>query len=256
MVTRGLAATVGRSGKTPTQEGSAPLRRLVGLLRPYRGRLAAALVLLVLTSGLGLLFPLVIRGLFNTILVQRDGRLLNTVAGALVLVFVLQAALGAVKDYLVTSVGERLSVDLRTALFRHLQRLPLSFYDARRTGELMSRVTNDVTLLQSSPTGNILPVVSQAVTLVGSVAIVIAINWRLTLVILAVAPPAGLIVSILGRRIRRSTRGVQEGLGEAGIVLEEALSAPRVVKAFAREDYEQGRFALRMGETLRQAFLS
>jgi subfamily B ATP-binding cassette protein MsbA len=209
--------------------------------------------LLVITNGLALLFPLVIRTLLNTILVQRNERLLNLVVVVLLAVFILQALLEAVQTYLITSFGERLSFDLRTNLFRHLQRLPLSFFDHRRTGELMSRVTNDVTVVQTSLTNNVLPIVSQVVMLVGSVVIAVLINWRITVVILIVGPLAGIISSRLGQRIRSTTRGVQEGLGEAGIVLEETLSAQRVVKAFAREEYEDQRFNTRMSQSLRQA---
>ena len=230
-----------------------PLRRVLSLLRPYRWLLVVAAFLLALTNGLALLFPLVIRTLLNTILVQRNERLLNLVVVVLLAVFILQALLEAVQSYLITSFGERLSFDLRTKLFKHLQRLPLSFFDHRRTGELMSRVTNDVTVVQTSLTNNVLPIVSQVVMLVGSVVIAVLINWRITVVILIVGPLAGIISSRLGQRIRSTTRGVQEGLGEAGIVLEETLSAQRVVKAFAREEYEDQRFNTRMSQSLRQA---
>jgi len=226
---------------------------VLALLRPYRVRLVAAALFLVLTNGLGLIFPLIIRTLLNTILLQHNEQLLNEVVGVLFGVFVLQALLGAGEGYLITSLGERLSFDLRTMLFRHLQRLPMSFFDQRRTGELMSRVTNDVTLLQGSLTSNVLPILSQVVNLIGSIAIAFLINWRITLVILLVGPLSGIISSRLGKRIRRTTRGVQEGLGEAGIVLEEALSAQRVVKAFAREEYEDERFTTRMRKSLREA---
>ncbi len=230
-----------------------PLRRVLSLLRPYRWLLVVAAFLLALTNGLALLFPLVIRTLLNTILVQRNERLLNLVVVVLLAVFILQALLEAVQSYLITSFGERLSFDLRTKLFKHLQRLPLSFFDHRRTGELMSRVTNDVTVVQTSLTNNVLPIVSQVVMLVGSVVIAVLINWRITVVILIVGPLAGIISSRLGQRIRSTTRGVQEGLGEAGIVLEETLSAQRVVKAFAREEYEDQRFNTRMSQSLQQA---
>ena len=230
-----------------------PLRRVLSLLRPYRWLLVVAAFLLAITNGLALLFPLVIRTLLNTILVQRNERLLNLVVVVLLAVFILQALLEAVQSYLITSFGERLSFDLRTKLFKHLQRLPLSFFDHRRTGELMSRVTNDVTVVQTSLTNNVLPIVSQVVMLVGSVVIAVLINWRITVVILIVGPLAGIISSRLGQRIRSTTRGVQEGLGEAGIVLEETLSAQRVVKAFAREEYEDQRFNTRMSQSLRQA---
>ncbi len=252
--------------ETETAEGAAPaparrqrntrripLRRITGLLRPYAGRLVVAALLLVLSSGLGLVFPLVIRSLLNSILGQQNTQLLNGVVVFLFAVFLAQALVGAVEGYLVTALGERLSFDLRTLLFRHLQRLPLSFFDHRRTGELMSRVTNDVTLMQSSLTGNILPIASQVVAVAGAIAITAAINWHFTLLALVAAPLAGVTTLLLGQRIRRNTRGVQEGLGEAGTVLEEVLSAPRVVQAFARGDYEVGRFNERMQRSLRAA---
>ena len=236
-----------------------PFARIAQLLKPYRWQLAAAGVLLVLTDLFSLAYPLVIRTLLNTILGQRNERLLNIVVLTLLVLFVLQAVLGAVQGYLVTAFGERFSFDLRTKLFRHLGQLSLRFFDSRRVGELMSRVTNDVTVLQGSLTNNVLPVVSQLITLVGSIVIVFVINWRISLVIVVVGPLAALISSRLGRTIRGRTRGVQEGLGEAGVVLEEALSAQRVVKAFAREDYEYGRFTSRMnvslGQALRRAYV-
>jgi subfamily B ATP-binding cassette protein MsbA len=242
-----------RSPRKTRTKTKFPLRRVLSLLRPYRWLLVVAAFLLAITNGLALLFPLVIRTLLNTILVQRNERLLNLVVVVLLAVFILQALLEAVQSYLITSFGERLSFDLRTKLFKHLQRLPLSFFDHRRTGELMSRVTNDVTVVQTSLTNNVLPIVSQVVMLVGSVVIAVLINWRITVVILIVGPVAGIISSRLGQRIRSTTRGVQEGLGEAGIVLEETLSAQRVVKAFAREEYEDQRFDTRMSQSLRQA---
>ena len=228
-------------------------RRVLMLLHPYRWWLLAAGVLLVITSSLWLFFPLVIRTLLNTIIGQHNERLLNIVVLVMIAVFIIQAALSALQGYLIASLGERLTFDLRTMLFRHLQRLPLSFFDSRRSGELMSRVTNDVTVLQTSLTNNILPIVSQVVTLIGSIVIATLINWRIMLVILIVGPLAGLATSYFGRRIRLRTRGVQEGLGEAGVVLEETLTAQRVVKAFAREDYEQERFTTRLRKSLREA---
>jgi ATP-binding cassette, subfamily B, bacterial MsbA len=229
------------------------LPRVLSLLRPYRWWILAAGMLLVITNSLWLFFPLVIRTLLNTIIGQHNEQLLNIVVLVLIVVFVLQAALSALQGYLIASLGERISFDLRNMLFRHLQRLPLSFFDSRRTGELMSRVTNDVTVLQTSLTSSILPIISQVVTLIGSIIIATLINWRIMLVILIVGPLAGLATSYYGRRIRRRTLGVQEGLGEAGVVLEESLSAQRVVKAFAREDYEQERFTDRMRKSLREA---
>jgi subfamily B ATP-binding cassette protein MsbA len=244
-------AAGGSPGRRTKRQTS--LRRLLGLLGPYRGSLVVSGILLIITSGLGLVFPLVIRQFLSTVLQQRDEQLLNEIVIGLLALFVLQAVLGAVQGYLLTSTGERLSASLRMKLFERLQFLPLAYFDRHRSGEIASRVTNDVTLLQTSLTSNIIPIVSQILTLVGSIVIAATINWRLTLVVFGVTPPALITVLVLGRRIRSSTRGVQEGLGEAGAVLEEALTSPRVVKAFTREAYEIGRFNTRMRESLRQA---
>ncbi len=236
-----------------SRQDSSAFLKVIGLLRPYAWQLAIAGILLILTNGLGLIFPLVIRTLLDTVLVQRNAAQLNKLVGVLAVIFLAQALIGTGQGYMVTAIGERLSFGLRTSLFRHLQLMPLSFFDQRRTGELMSRVTNDVSLLQTSLTSNVLPLASEVVVLLGSVAITLTINWRFTLLAMVVAPAAGLAASVLGRRIRRTTRGVQEGLGDAGIVLEEVLSAPRVVKAFNREDYEVGRFDQQMRRSLVQA---
>ncbi|MBF6590647.1 MAG: ABC transporter ATP-binding protein, partial [Ktedonobacterales bacterium] len=256
MTERGRTRAHGLPSATPSAAwagGRPAARRILALLRPYRQRLVVAGLLLILSNGLALVFPLVLRTLLDSILVRRNAELLNQVVIFLLVVFVAQALIGAVQSYLITAIGERLSFDVRTQLFGHLQRLPIAFFDARRTGELMSRVTNDVTVLQGALTNNILPVASQLVILVGSLVIAATLNWRVTLVTLAVAPVAGVSTALLGRRIRRTTRGVQQGLGDAGIVLEEALSAPRVVKAFTREAYETERFTARMRGSLRQA---
>src|SRR5260370_18158058 len=154
---RRLGARENQKAPPRGPRSAVPLRRIIALLRRYRGRLVIAGFLLIISNGLGLIFPLIIRSLLNTILVERDAHLLNLVVEGLFALFIAQALVGAVQGYLVTSTGERLTFDLRTGLFRHLQRLPLAFFDSRRTGELMSRVTNDVTVLQGSLTANILP---------------------------------------------------------------------------------------------------
>jgi ATP-binding cassette, subfamily B, bacterial MsbA len=247
------APEAGAKKPQSARQGRISAWRVLRLLRPYAWQLVVAGCLLIITNALGLAFPLVIRTLLNTVLVQRNAGELNQLIGVLAIIFVAQALIGTGEGYLVTSVGERLSFGLRSNLFRHLQGMPLSFFDQRRTGELMSRVTNDVSLLQTSLTSNVLPLASEIVVLVGSVIITLTINWRFTLLAMVVAPAAGLTASLLGRRIRSTTRGVQEGLGDAGIVLEEALAAPRVVKAFSREDYEVGRFDQRMRQSLAHA---
>src|SRR5690606_30923461 len=138
--------------------------------------------------------------------------------------------------------GERAIADMRVTIFTHLQRLGLAFYAERRTGELISRLTNDVSLLQEAITNNLVALLRQGLMLVGAAALLFVLNWRLTLVILAGIPPVTLIMVYLGRQIRKASMIVQDRLAEAASVLEEATGGVRIVKSFTREPYEIARF--------------
>ncbi len=227
------------------------VRRVLALLRPYRRQLLVAIGLLIITSALSLSFPLVIRVFLNTILHQHNRRLLALIGAVLIGVFLAQAAISILQNYLIITIGERVSVDLRRALFHHLASLPMAFFTEQRTGDLISHVTNDVTVLQISLTSNFLPIISQLVILLGSVALAAYINWGLTLIVLLVGPPAGFIAEWLSWHIRRATIGVQTELGEASVVLEETLGDPRTVKAFAREPFAMQQFDRHMQISLR-----
>src|SRR5260221_6912779 len=228
-----------------------PARRVLALIWPYRGRMLLAGFFLACTSAVALALPLGLQRLIDSVFTRHDPSLLNVVTLALLALFALRGVLDAVQSYLVASTGQRLTADLRERLFAHLERLSLRYYDERRTGELISRVTSDVSLIQTSLTVNVLPLVGQAVTLVGAIAIVATINWRLTLVVLLVAPPASLVAGGIGRRVWSDSSDVQEALAQATGVLEEALGSVRVVKAFGRQDYEATRFSTQIRVLLR-----
>lgn len=241
----------------------APFRRALGLLRPYWRRLTAGAVLLALTNVVTLVMPLGLQQLIDRVFSLHDATLLNTVALALLGLFIVRAVLDATQNYLISSAGQRLTTDLRVQLFDRLTRLSLTYYDERRVGEVLSRVTNDVTQI-TTLNDNFIPLLGQAIMLVGSIVIVFALNWRLTLLTLVAVPPTILIISLLGRRIWSDSTEVQESLAQATGILDESLGAVRVVKAFARERYEFRRFSQRMAELLRvslrraraQAFVS
>jgi len=247
------ASTV-EDGEANDPSSAEPLRvsyrRVLGLLAPYWGRLLAGGVLLALTSLVALVLPLGLQQLIDQVIGQHDGNLLNIVTAALIALFILRGALDAAQNYLISSVGQRMTADLRMRLFYHLERLSLRFYDERKVGETLSRVTNDVTQI-ATLNDNIVPLAGQVVTLIGSVIIVVALNWRLTLIVLLVAPPAALIASGLARRIWSDSTEVQEALAQATGVLDESLGSIRVVKSFSREGYEFGRFTKSIGALLR-----
>lgn len=217
-------------------------RRLLGFVRPYWGKLTLAGAILAINSVAGLALPLVIRYVVDSALVEGSLQLLNRVTLLLFGLFLVQAVLGFGQAYLLGWVGERVVANLRTALYSHLQAMPLRFFAATRTGELLSRLGSDVTTIQDAVTSTLLSLLSNLIMFVGGVVIIFVMAWRLTLIMLAVVPLAVIGIIILGRWVRRYSRQVQDALAEVSAVAEEALSGVRIVKSFAREPYEIGRY--------------
>jgi subfamily B ATP-binding cassette protein MsbA len=228
-------------------------RRLFGYLRPYSGRMALAIVALLLSSGLGLAFPLVIVRLLESVTKVKSYAPLNSLALLLLGLFLVQAAGSFVQSYLLTYVGERIVYDLRTSLYQHLQQLSLDFYAVRRVGEIVSRLSSDVTQMRSMLTTNITSLLNQVVTLIGALVIVLTLNTSLTLFILGLVPVLLLVAFVFGSRIQRASTGVQDQLADATIVAEEGLQGVRVVKSFGRETYETQRYRGAMDKTFRSS---
>jgi subfamily B ATP-binding cassette protein MsbA len=172
-----------------------------------------------------------------------DGKL--AILNFAVITTITVTAIGAVasytENYLTTRVGQWVMRDLRQMLYHHIQGLSLSFYDQHRTGDLISRVTSDVDAIQSFITSGLLGMVVDVLTLVGMMVVMFYFNWHFTLIALAVAPLLFLQVYTLTRSIKQATREVRKKEGEVVSVVQETLSSIRVVKAFAREEYEEKR---------------
>src|SRR5580700_455528 len=155
------------------------------------------------------------------------------------------AAVGALcsytEKYVTTSVGQWVMHDLRLRLYSHIQRLSLSYHDQSQTGDLVSRVTGDIDAIQSFIVSGLLSALINSLTLAGMVAIMFYMNWRFTLIALSVAPALFILVYTYTRRIKKAAREVRKKEGEILSVIQEVLSSIRVVKAYAREDYEQTR---------------
>ncbi|HEU5100723.1 MAG TPA: ABC transporter transmembrane domain-containing protein, partial [Roseiflexaceae bacterium] len=228
-------------------------RRLFSYLWPYRGRMLLAIVALLLSSGLGLAFPLVIVRLLESVTQVKSYAPLNSLALLLLGLFLVQAAVSFVQSYLLTYVGERIVYDLRTSLYRHLQQLSLDFYAVRRVGEIVSRLSSDVTQMRTMLTTNITSLLNQIVTLVGALVIVLTLNASLTLFILGLVPVLLLVAFVFGNRIQRASTGVQDQLADAAVVAEEGLQGVRVVKSFGREVYETQRYHAAMDQTFRSS---
>jgi subfamily B ATP-binding cassette protein MsbA len=228
-------------------------RRLFGYLKPYWRRMAFAVGALLLSSGFGLAFPLVIVRLLDTATKAADFGPLNLLAGLLIGIFMLQACFSFVQSYLLAYIGERVVYDLRTALYAHLQELSLDFYAVRRVGDLVSRLSSDVTQMRTMLTSNITTLLSQTLTLVGAVVIVLTLNAQFTLFILALVPVVIVVAFVFGSRIQKGSTRIQDRLADSTVVAEEGLQAMRVVKSFGREEYEIDRYNTAMNGTFRAA---
>lgn len=218
-------------------------RRLLGFARPYAGRLVIAGALLLVSTILTLLWPQFIQRIVDGVIASGDGAALDRLVLVLVLVLVARMVVDSQRGYLVSWTGERIIADLRVRIARHLMGLSLSFYNDRKTGEILTHVTSDVTNLHFAVTQSVLSVLSQLLTLVGGSAVIFVMNWRLATLTLVVAPAVALIAVFYGRRIRRMSRDVQDAQGEAVGILQESLAEIRTVQAFTRERHESARFA-------------
>ena len=201
-----------------------------------------AIIGLLFSAGLSLVFPAVIRNVVDSVFTNADLALLDTITFMLLAVFFFRSIAAFVQNYNLNYVGERIVVDIRQELYTRLLALSLQFYTDRRVGELISRISADVTVMRTVMTGNISTFLQQSFTLVGSVAIMFWLNWRLTLFIIILMPIVVIVGFVLGSAIRRISTKVQDEIAGATVVAEEVFQNIREVKSFVRENYEIGRY--------------
>jgi subfamily B ATP-binding cassette protein MsbA len=229
------------------------LVRLWPRVRPYRRMLAGATAALLLSGALGLAFPMIVRYLLDAAFVRHDRAMLDRIALGLVALFSVQAVLNYVQAYLLSATGEKAVAGLRRELFARLLEMPPGFFAERRTGELTSRLTVDIGLLQSVLSHQISEISRQVLTLAGSLVLLTYLQPRLALTALGVAPVVVGTAMFFGRRLRRMTTGVQDRVAEATAVAEEAFSQIRTVQSFVQEPAERGRYGERIAASVRTA---
>src|ERR1041385_7683458 len=179
--------------------------------------------------------------------------ILNFAVLAVIVIAVFGAISSYFEKYLTTSVGQWVMHDLRRVLYSHIQRLSLSYHDQKRTGDLISRCTTDIDAVQSLISQVLLGMLVNVMTLVGMMLVMLYLNWAFTVIALLVAPALFFVVYHYTHRIKNASRAMRRQEGEVVSVLEEVLSSIRVVKAFAREDYEQKRFERESRESVEKA---
>jgi ATP-binding cassette, subfamily B, bacterial MsbA len=217
--------------------------------------LAAASVTLTASALLGLAFPMVVRFLLDAAFIQHNRTVLDRIAIGLVVLFSIQAVLNYAQTYLLSAVGERVVAGLRTELFSKLLDMPPGFFAERRTGELTSRLTTDIGLLQGVLSHQIAEFSRQILALIGGVVLLTLMQPRLTLTALGVVPLVIGSALFFGRRLRRMTVGVQDKVAEATAVAEEAFSQIRTVQSFVQEPAERERYGERIGASVTAALV-
>ena len=224
------------------------LRRLLAYTIPYRGLLVVGMVSVAVAGAIGLAFPLVIRDLLNTafadsVAADSARAALNRTAVLLFGLMAVQAVFNYLRTYSLGKLGEAVVADLRTSVFGHLLTLGVSFFEARKTGEITSRLTSDIATVQAAVSQALAQLLNQTITLVGGVVVLFVLEARLTLVMLAVVPPVVLAAAFFGRRLRAVSTGFQDTVAAANADAEEAIAGIRVVKSFTAEPLEARRYA-------------
>ncbi len=216
--------------------------KILAYVKPYKTKLVIALIASILATLVWLAVPLGLRELLDAVFDDSDKVLLNRVTLVLIGLFISQALLGFWGSYSLDWIGEKIVADLRKNLYEHLNRLSLKFYSNQRLGEITSRLTNDVAAIRDAVTGTLSEGLTQSINLVGSVILMVYLNWRLSLIIFITVPVITLAVRYFGQLIRKLSREVQDRLADTTAIAEEALGAIESVKSFAREPYEIDRY--------------
>lgn len=236
-----------KKSESDSKRGIASLKdtlvRIFALSKSYRTRFYTATGLVLIGSGIWLSVPLGLRQLLDAVFEQGDARLLNLLSLGLIALFFLQALFTFTGNYHLEWVGERVITDLRKKVYEHLHRLGFKFFAENRLGEITSRLTNDVGSIRTALTDSLPQLLTISFSLIGSVSLMVVLNWRLSAVIFVTVPFITVATRYFGQKIRKLSRSIQDELAESTAVAEDALGAVRLVKAFVREDYEVERYS-------------
>jgi ATP-binding cassette subfamily B protein len=233
--------------------------QILDLLRPHWKALSLALVAVIGETATDLLEPWPLKiivdnliqskplppwlaAIIGDIVGQNRFAVLNFAVLAVAAIAIVGAVSSYTEKYLTTSVGQWVMHDLRRTLYQHIHRLSLAEHDEKRTGDLISRVTGDIQAVQEFITTALLGMLVNVLTIAGMVAVMFYYKWRFALIALSIVPALFLVVFIFTKRIRKASRAMRQKEGELTDIVQEVFSSIRVVKAFAREDYEQRRF--------------
>ena len=217
-------------------------KRLISFIKPYWKRLGLAIICIIMSAAANLYVPWIIKDMVDKVLMNKDMMLLNLIAAGIVVVFLFRGIFYYGQSYLVSYIAQRVIIDVRELLYIKFQKLQLGYYEKKQTGTIMSYITNDVAALQAALVDSLIEMVTELSILIGSLIMMFYLDWKLSIVTLVVVPVIGQAMKIFGRKLKQSGALIQERTAEITSLLQESISGVRVVKSFAREDYEIERF--------------
>jgi ATP-binding cassette, subfamily B, bacterial len=221
----------------------ANLKRIGGLFSAYKSRLGGVLLLIVVSAGLGVVPAFLLKNVLEAI-GQNDTRALSLNAGGIIVIAIVTGVLGVIQTLLSNQVGQRVMHDLRAAVFRHLQRLSLAFFTRTRTGEVQSRISNDIGGVQNVVTNTATSIASNVTTVIATMAGMLVLNWKLALFAFALIPLFALLTRRVGNERRRIAKTTQETLADISSLVQESLSVSGILlgKTMGRGDELADRF--------------
>ena len=226
-------------------------KRFLPFVRPYLTRLTLAGLLVSAVALINLALVRLAGTLWDIVTIQRDADQMTQSIGLFLGLVILQGLCSMGHSYLTAWVSQHIVADFRKHLFAHLQTLTVSFFARRRTGELLSRVMNDVTVIQSIVTETPIDSVKQLVTFIGGITFLLTMNWRLCLLILILLPLLVFVAKLFGRRLKSLSTSIQDHTATLSTLVEEVISGIRIVKSFVQTQREETRFGAQVNDTLR-----
>lgn len=216
--------------------------RLLSYVRPYWKAFGVSILGMAMTAATEPLLPALLKPFLDGTFIQKDDSVIRWAPLLILVIFFVRGTAGFIGTYAINWVGNKLVMDLRAEMFRKLMSLPTRFYDDHATGSLISKLTFDVTQVTAAATSVVTIVIRDTIIIIGLLGWLLYLDWKLTMLSLLIAPIVALVISTINRRLRSSSRESQRVMGSITQVIEESVTAHKVVKLFGGQSYEQRRF--------------
>ena len=217
-------------------------KRLLSYLKPYKKLLILSVFFMILVSLSNLVVPWIIKDVIDQVLENKDLGMLYIIIVVILATFFIRALTTFGHRYLMGYIGQAVIMDIRNALYHHLQRLSITYYDRRRTGDIMSNLTNDISALQTAIVTDFITLVQESAIFIGSFGSMIYLQWKLTVLCLIIVPFVSYVIKFFGKKLHNSGKDVQETLADVTSILQETIQGVRIVRSFNRGAYEEKRF--------------